>query len=127
MIVEVEVINALRAGLTLAPPVHNAVAPQPEGDQPAPLPLVIVNRTAAAWSSTFCGTDFDLAITDLQVDFYARSNAAARTLADEARPIIGALDPPPTLQSEITIYDDTARAFRIVQTWRTADYNPRLT
>lgn len=126
MIVEASFIAALKAGLTPAAPVFGGMAPQPEGNTPAPLPVVVVNRVASVWSSTFCGTDLALAVTDLQIDFYARSNEIARRLADQGRALIAAVDPPPTLESELTTYDEASRAFRVIQTWRATDYQPAI-
>lgn len=126
MIVETLVIEALKAGLIGPPAIYYGTAPQPEGNAPAPMPVVLVNRGASAWSTTFCGLDQDLAVSDLQVDVYARTNEISRELADQARLAVAAIDPAPSLENEFSIYDSEARAWRVIQTWRAIDYRPRL-
>lgn len=126
MIVERTIVDALKAGLAPLPAVFAGIGPQSPGDQPAALPLVTVNRAGSQWANSFCGVDLELSIVAIQIDVYARSNEISRTLADQARAIIAGIDPAPTLQNEWTLYDDGARAFRVIQTWNATDYAPSL-
>jgi hypothetical protein len=128
LIAERHAVDTLK---TLGVPVYFGSAPEPPNDEPTPLPVVIVNRTASDWTAEFCGTDVFLERLTLQVDFYAETAEEARRLADRGRSLIRDLTSErggffPALQSETSMYDDLSRAWRVLATWRVADYAPSL-
>lgn len=127
MIIETAVIEALRA---LAVPVYYGTAPQPEGDQPVPLPVVIVNRVASGWLSDLCGTDPGMSVVTVQADYYAETAQQAREMADQGRGLIAGLVQPDSrkvggvLDNEISARDDVSRSWRVIQQWTIPDYSP---
>jgi hypothetical protein len=127
VIIETEIVNLLR---TLAP-AYYGTAPQPPGDEPTPMPVIIVNRIAARWPFGFCGTDGDLSLVTVQADYYAETAELARQLADQGRlqiaeMIIGGQAVAPALENEFSMRDDVARAWRVSQQWAATDYAPSL-
>lgn len=124
MTVERTVVDCV--ALTTGKTTYFGVQPQPDDGSPAPLPVVIVNRPNSTWPGAFCGTDDRLALTEIQVDYYAETAEAARRAADDGRAGIIALAERPTLTSEISTYDSESRAWRVLQRWAIADYQPVL-
>lgn len=129
MIIETAIINALRPELGAT---YYGTAPQPEGDEPTPLPVTIVNRPGSKWLSGFCGTDPDLTFATVQVDYYAATAQEAREMADAGRALILALEQPgaagervaPILENEMSLRDDVTRSWRVMQQWAAPDYSP---
>lgn len=106
---------------------------QPQGDDESPsaLPVVIVNRPDSAWIADFCGTDPDLAIPLMQVDYWAETAEAAKRLSDVGRTALIMLNDPtgplyPVLQTEDSTYEPIPRAWRVMQRWVIPDYQPAL-
>ena len=130
MIVEKRVVDAVAAAT--GAPTFFGVQPQADDGQPAPLPVVIVNRTGARWASEFCGADTALAITTIQVDSYAETAEACRRIADKARAAVrDLLDDAgkriaPSLDSEVSFYDTESRGWRVMQVWTPPEYQPSL-
>jgi hypothetical protein len=90
--------------------------PQGSDDEPARLPVVIVNRPDSTWLATFCGTDGDLALATMRIDFWHTTAEGARRLADKGRvAMIGLADDKgplaPILGSEVSYYEPMARAW----------------
>jgi hypothetical protein len=105
--------------------------PQGNDDEPARLPVVIVNRPDSTWLATFCGTDGDLALATMRIDFWHTTAEGARRLADKGRvAMIGLTDDKgplaPILGSEVSYYEPMARAWRVMQAWQVPDYQPVL-
>jgi hypothetical protein len=107
--------------------------PQGSDEVPSEMPVVIVNRIEANWLSEFCGFDDELAITGMQVDYYAETAEAARRLSDKGRKAMKDLTDPadsvalcPTLETEASFYDAVSRAWRVMQLWLVNDYQPAL-
>lgn len=105
--------------------------PQADDEEPARLPVVIVNRPGSDWLNTFCGVDDALSIPTMRVDYWADKAEAARRLADKGRAAIKGLADDtgplfPTLTSEVSYYEPMARAWRVMQQWRVPDYVPAL-
>lgn len=126
--IETTIQATLRAALTGSPPppVQLGVRLQPSDNRPAPLPVVIVQRIGSTWPSTFCGTADDLSLAQIQVDFYALQSDEALRHARECRAAFRNLPVRPTLQNEISLYDDASRSWRVVQTWTAPDDAPYL-
>jgi hypothetical protein len=131
VIVEKLVCTTLAA--VLIDEVWFGVAPQPEANRPIPLPFIIVNRPGSEWLNQFCGVDLNLAITSLQIDYYAGGAEAARRLADQGRAVIAALvdEAGDKLAPAIGIeqgplWDSDSRAWRIIQPWTVGDYQPAI-
>lgn len=130
MIIETAIVDALRG---LGVPVYYGTAPQPEGDQPTPLPVLIVNRIASRWPFGFCGTDPALSLVTVQIDYHGGTAERARQLADAGRALVIALPHPdtsgpvaPALENERSMRDDTSRSWRVTQQWAVTDYSPAL-
>lgn len=127
MIIETAIINALRGPLGAT---YYGTAPQPDGDEPVPLPVVIVNRPASKWLSGLTGTDPGLSVVTVQVDYYAETAQQAREMADTGRGLILGLTHPggdsvaPSLENEISLRDDVSRSWRVMQQWSATDYSP---
>lgn len=119
--------------LLLATSVETWFGAQPQGSDevPSSMPVIVVNRPETDWLATFGGTDVGLAVTVMQVDYYAETAEAARRLADIGRTTIAALEDSTgplygTLDQEISLYDSISRAWRVVQRWTVPDYIPAL-
>lgn len=132
MIIETAIITALQA---IGEPVYYGTAPQPEGDEPTPLPVLIVNRIASRWPYGFCGTDGDLSILTVQIDYHAETAERARQLADAGRSVLIGMDHPglapgqkvaPALDNELSLRDDGTRSWRVTQQWAVTDYSPAI-
>lgn len=130
MIIETAIINALKPG---TPATYYGTAPQPLGDEPTPLPLIIVNRTASRWLYGFCGTDGAPSLVTVQIDYYAETAEQARELADAGRAAMATLTHPdqapprlvaPALENELSLRDDVSRSWRVSQQWTVSDYSP---
>lgn len=105
--------------------------PQGSDDEPARLPVVIVNRPDSAWLATFCGTDTDLSLATMRIDFWAAKAESAKRLADKGRAAMKDLADStgplhPILNSEVSYYEPMARAWRVMQQWAVPDYLPSL-
>lgn len=130
MIVEKRVIDAVNSVTGVL--TFFGVQPQGPDDQPSPLPVVIVNRTGTRWANEFGGADTGLAITQIQVDVYAETAEGCRRIADLARTAIRDLADDdgnricPTLDSEVSFYDQESRGWRIMQVWTPPEYEPVL-
>lgn len=130
MIIETAIVNLLRDPLG---PTYYGTAPQPEGDEPVPLPVIVVNRMSSRWPAGFCGTDPALSIPTLQIDYYAETAQEARQLADQGRDLIAGMADPDDqravgaiLENEFSSRDDVSRAWRVLQQWTIPDYSPSV-
>lgn len=106
---------------------------QPQGtdEEPARLPVVIVNRPDTNWLATFCGTDPDLNIATMRIDFWDTKAEGARRIADKGRAAMVALTDGvgplcPVLNSEVSYYEPMVRAWRVMQQWAVTEYQPSL-
>lgn len=106
---------------------------QPQGtdEEPSRLPVVIVNRPDTGWLATFCGTDDQLSLATMRIDFWAKKAEDARRLADKGRKAMITLADDtgplfPILGSEVSYYEPMARAWRVMQQWQVPDYLPSL-
>lgn len=124
MTIERKVVDTVRTATGAL--TYFGVQPQPSDDRPAPLPVAIVNRSGSEWPRVFCGTDDKLTVAEIQTDYYAETAEGARRLADQGRAALIALDPPPTLTNEFSLYDPESRAWRVIQRWSMTDYQPSL-
>lgn len=129
MMIEKTMVDSLKTACA----VETWFGAQPQGDDESPssLPVIIVNRPDSTWLSTFCGTDPDLSIPMMQVDYWAETAEQARRLADTGRLTLIALADTtgplhPTLQTEDSSYEPIARAWRVIQRWWVPDYQPAL-
>ena len=113
-----------------AVPVFYGVQPQSDDGQPSQMPVVIINRVSSTWIGAFCGTDTDMAVTGIQVDYYDETAEGARRLADggrmSIRDLVGDSAGGGILESEISYYDDDSRGWRVLQRWSLTDYVPQL-
>lgn len=105
--------------------------PQADDEEPARLPVVIVNRTGSDWLATFCGTDPELAIATIRIDFWDKKAEGARRLADKGRKAMVTLQDEtgvlcPVLASEVSYYEPMVRGWRVMQQWQVPDYQPAL-
>ena len=129
MIIERAINDALTAATGVA--VYFGAQPQGTDEAPSKLPVIVINRPDALWPVTNSGTDTDLAMTTIQVDYYAEGAEDCRRLADTGRAVVrdivangAALCP--GLRGEQSFYDQVSRAWRVLQTWEVADYAPAL-
>lgn len=121
MIIEADIIAGLKALFSMNR-VYFGMAPQEGNEEALKFPMVIVNRVSTLWPVTFCGTDVDLEMAQIQVDFYDNVSQECRIMADAARRALSAHG----LVTEISFYDDVSRGWRITQTWEVADYTPAI-
>jgi hypothetical protein len=130
MNLEKNMVDTLAAACNV--PAWFGAQPQSDDEAPSEMPVIIVNRPDADWLNDFSGVDVDLAVTTIQVDYYAETAEAARRLADAGRLAVRDLvdqdDDPicPALSTETSFYDQVSRAWRVMQQWRVPDYNPSL-
>jgi hypothetical protein len=121
VIIEAEIIATLKTLFSMSR-VYFGMAPQEGNEEALKFPLVIVNRVGTLWPVTFCGTDVDLEMAQIQVDFYDNVSQECRIMADAARRALSAH----SLATEISFYDDVSRGWRITQTWEVSDYTPAI-
>jgi hypothetical protein len=126
---EKDLVDAL--GVACDCPSYYGMQPQPDDGAPAPLPVVITNRSASEWFGAFCGTDTRLSNATIQVDYYADTAEAARRMADTGRDVLASYDDngasgTGTLDSEVSYYDEESRAWRVMQRWTIPDYHPSI-
>jgi hypothetical protein len=130
VIAEKLIIDRLKAALGI--PVYFGMQPQGDDEAPSKMPVVIVNRSDSGWSTGFSGTDPDLSITRMQIDYYAEQAAEARGWADTGRlTMIGMVHDDgaalaPSLSDEQSFYDQVSRGWRVMQTWVVTDYAPAI-
>lgn len=130
MSLEKNVVDTLAAACAV--PAWFGAQPQAEDEAPSEMPVVIVNRPDADFLNDFAGADIDLALTTIQVDYYAETAEAARRLADAGRIAVRAIADAeanpicPVLATESSFYDQISRGWRVMQQWRMPDYSPAL-
>lgn len=130
MIVEKLIVDRLK--LALGIPVYFGMQPQGTDEVPSRMPVAIVNRSDSNWMVGFCGTDPDLSVARIQIDYYAEQAADARGWADTGRrTMIGMIDDDgaalaPGLNDEQSFYDQLSRGWRVMQTWEVTDYAPAI-
>ena len=105
--------------------------PQADDEEPARLPVVIVNRPGSNWLATFCGTDPNLALANMRIDYWHKKAEGARRLADKGRAaMVNLADETgplcPVLASEVSYYEPMVRGWRVMQQWNVPDYQPSL-
>lgn len=128
MIVEKLIVDRIK--LAFGVPTYFGMQPQGDDDVPSKMPVIIVNRNDSDWVTCFAGTDPDLSIARIQIDYYAEQAADARGWADSGRVLmIGMIDDEgvalaPALNDEQSFYDQLSRAWRVMQTWVVTDYAP---
>lgn len=130
MIVEKLIIDRLKSALGI--PVYFGMQPQGDDESPSNMPVVIVNRPGSEWPVGFIGTDANLSMAQIQIDYYAEQAAECRGWADTGRlTMVGMIDEDgaalaPGLRDEQSFYDQLSRAWRVMQTWDVADYAPAI-
>jgi hypothetical protein len=121
MNIEFRFVEVLSAALSPVP-VYYGIAPQKQDDMPIVLPVVIVNRIAANYPATLCGSDVTYSNVMLQVDIYHSGAALARDLADMARAALAQDAEVPTIEQEMIEFDISSKAWRVMQQWRAPQY-----
>jgi hypothetical protein len=122
VIIEAVIITELKALFAPMDRIYFGVAPQDDNETALAFPLIIVNRVGTVWPVGFCGTDVNLEMAQIQVDYYHDQSEGCRRMADQARAQLSKHG----LAAEISFYDDVSRGWRIAQTWDVADYAPAV-
>lgn len=114
-------------------PTYYGRQPQPADGRPAPLPVIIVNRITSRWFTNQCGTDVNLTLATIQVDYYGATAEASRRLADLGRAALAndllnesSEKVRPALDNESVFYDSDSAAYRTMQEWTAATHATSL-